>query len=140
MEYVLSSNPWAGPGVISLEGTREQHDAIPVPVESVEDKQVRSVRQAEVIEQLRPYIGHAISLEAWDPIMLILDDEGPFAIFGRLIEFVVPEGGDPLRPLLRLEEAKSVRTRDGYDLLADLEIDGAYVLFDVGRLYRITTV
>lgn len=133
MEYTLRQNPWSEPeAIISLEGGRDDARDRARPREPADPEAVKAARSA-VVEHVEAFVGRQVTLQAWDPIMVVLDEEGPFPIAARVVELV--ETG--AIPALRLDNARSRKTPDGYDLLPELERAGESILFPVDRLYWI---
>lgn len=137
MKFVLRSNPWVDPNAtLSLEGGRDDEagrSRTPVAIDASAQAQV----QRAVVESLQPFVGSTVMLQAWDPIMTILDEEGPFPISAVVTELVSLDGEGGAVPALRLQNARSHKRPDGYDLLTELERDGDCVIFPVPGLYWI---
>lgn len=139
MKFVLSTNPWVDPNAtISLEGGRDDETRRSKRPRAV-DESAQAEAQRAVVGSLRPFVGSKVTLQAWDPIMTVLDEEGPFPISAVVTELVAPDGESSGVPALRLHNARSHKDPDGYDLLTELERDGDCdcVIFPLSRLYWI---
>lgn len=141
MKFVLETDPWTDPSeVITLEGSREEQLRRSVPRVPEADPQARERERAAVLDQLRPFVGKQVEIQAWDPIMVILDEEGPFLISGSIEELVIPDASASTPPHFRLAGARSFPAEDGYDLLPLLDREGDCFLFPVSCLYWIETL
>lgn len=91
-----------------------------------------------MLDRLRVAIGHDVVVQGWDPIMFVLDDEGPYPMRARCVDIVVRDDhdGHP-QAYLVLEAIEVVTTPSGYDGRGALIADGNRFLFGVHDLYEL---
>lgn len=122
---ILRGNPWRIPsearafeGMIAGRPTKTQRaDRL---------RQVRAAREAwkpsadamALVDRMRTMVGKRICMQIWDPIMELLEDEGPFPIAGICMEVTVREDGGFHQAFINLSEASERITSHGYAALA----------------------
>lgn len=87
-------------------------------------------------------VGRAVVIQVWDPIMFMLEDEGPFPMRatcrGALTEITA---GGHQQAFLDLADLTVIASGDGYDgrakYLRGPEADGSYLL-SLAHLYEVT--
>jgi hypothetical protein len=92
----------------------------------------------EMLDRLRLAVGHTVVVQGWDPIMFMMDDEGPYPVQARCVDIVVRDDaeGRP-RAYLVLENASTVATPNGYEA-ADLLIRSEdQCLFGLHFIYEV---
>jgi hypothetical protein len=93
-----------------------------------------------MLEQLRPFVGREVVVQAWDSIMFWIDDEGPWPVRARCVDIVTRENAEGLlRAYLVLEKPEFVPTPAGYEQRDLLLPDGDRWLFGVHALSEIET-
>ena len=70
----------------------------------------------EQFELVKNIIAHEIVVQMWDPIMFMLDDEGPYPMqaFCTGLHLILNEDGKP-QAYLSLKNVSNIKTPDGYD-------------------------
>lgn len=121
----LHGNPWRIPSEArAFEGMIVGHPTKAQRAERL--RQVRAARDAwrpspeamAVVHRIQKLIGSRIWIQIWDPIMLLLEDEGPFPIEGICSDvFFREEGGFP-QAFIGLSNALEHPTLSGYSALA----------------------
>ena len=122
---ILCGNPWRMPseerafeGMIAGRPTKTQRaDRL---------RQVRAAREAwkpsadamALVDRMRTMVGKRICMQIWDPIMELLEDEGPFPIAGICMEVTVREEGGFPQAFISLSETSERITLHGYAALA----------------------
>ena len=93
----------------------------------------------ELVAQLKALIGWRIQIQFWDPIMSILEDEGPFPLDGDCTDVLLLQSGDFLQAYIALKNAQEVPNADGYSPLRCLRsVDGvAHRLAPLSAIYAI---
>jgi len=95
----------------------------------------------ELLDTLSAQVGSRVEIQAWDPMMIWLDDEGPFPVRGRLGAVQVPPGEDGFAmPTMALSEVSVVPTKMGYDgrdRLLSPQPQEATFAFEVARLFSL---
>lgn len=100
-----------------------------------------SAEATELLDTLSAQVGNRVEIRAWDPMMIWLDDEGPFPVRGRLVAVHAHLGKDGFpRPTMVLSEVSAVPTKMGYDgrdrLLSPQHREGTFA-FEVARLFSL---
>jgi hypothetical protein len=92
-----------------------------------------------LVEKLKEFIGRQVGVQFWDPIMNMLEDEGPFPFEGRCIDVVLLLDGEFQQAYLVLEDVQECPTPNGYTPLGKLisrpDISG--LLAPLSLLYEI---
>lgn len=75
-----------------------------------------SVEAWAVLNTIEGLIGRRVEIQAWDPMMIWLEDEGPFPFQGRLVRVERPADalGRPV-PTLLVDDLLLLKTEMGYD-------------------------
>ena len=96
----------------------------------------------QLLEQLKVYIGHRVQIQFWDPIMYMLDEEGPFPLEADCKDVVLLQDGEFLQAYLVVDSIREILTPEGYSPLGFLcrrdNIVGQ--LASLSELYEIWTV
>jgi hypothetical protein len=66
-----------------------------------------------LIEVLKSFVGRRMKIQFWDPIMYLLDDEGPNPVLGICEDVVIQRDGVFLQAYLVLNGAKEIPTLKG---------------------------
>ena len=121
----LHGNPWRIPSEErAFEGMIVGHPTKAQRAERL--RQVRAARDAwrpspeamAVVHRIQKLVGNRICIQIWDPIMLLLEDEGPFPIEGICSDvFFREEGGFP-QAFIGLSNALEHPTLSGYSAFA----------------------
>ncbi len=144
MKLTVGSNPWTLPGPpVDLEGC-------PSPEERERDEaEARARREVwepgpeafELVEQLKRFVGRRVVIQGWDPIMFLLDDEGPCPVRASCVDVILRKGPTGhLRAYLVLENPSEMKTAIGSSGLAQLAPDGERWLFALDQLYEVESV
>lgn len=67
-----------------------------------------------LVEQLRAFIGFRVQMQFWDPIMYMLEDEGPFPLEADCINVVILQDGDFLQAYLIIDNVREIPASLGY--------------------------
>ena len=142
MNLTISSNPWKLPDVpIYLEGRPSNKKLERDRRESAAARAAWSPsREAfELLDQLRPFVGSKVLIQCWDPIMFLLEEEGPYPIRATCMNVITrKDDAGFLRAYLVLQDPKSVPTRDEYDSIGSLASDGEYFLLGIDSSIRLS--
>ncbi len=141
MKITVTFNPWKLPsGPIHLEGS-------PSPEQLERERAAARAARAvwkpgaeayELTDRLRAAVGHDIVLQGWDPMMLILEDEGPHPVRARCLDVVTREDDEGhVRAYLVLSDVELLPTPAGYDGRGSMLIEGERSLFGVHDLYEL---
>lgn len=91
-------------------------------------------------EDIKDTVGKVVQLQQWDPIMALLDDEGPYPLHAHCIglQLLTTDGGE-LQAYLLLRQVRCEKTPMGYDGRGQLTKGrrGEY-LMPLAKLYMIT--
>lgn len=68
----------------------------------------------QLVEQLKAYIGCRVQIQFWDPIMYMLDDEGPFPLEADCKDVVLLQEGEFLQAYLVVDSIREIPTPGGY--------------------------
>lgn len=121
----LHGNPWRIPSEErAFEGMIVGHPTKAQRAERL--RQVRAARDAwrpspeamAVVHRIQKLVGNRICIQIWDPIMELLEDEGPFPIAGICMEVTVREEGGFPQAFISLSETSERITLHGYAALA----------------------
>jgi hypothetical protein len=144
MNLTITTNPWTLPSEpVYLEGrpSREERARDRARAEAERRVWQPGPDAFALLERLRPFIGAEVVIQAWDSIMLFLDDEGPFPIVATCTDVLTrPDPTGHLRAYLALRNPAERRTPRGSSVLSELVEDGDGWLFGVDRLYSIETI
>ena len=143
MKISIRSNPWTLPGPPThLEGRPSRSDL------EREESEAAAKREAwepgpqafALLDQLRKFVGCEVIIQGWDPIMFLLDDEGPYPLRATCVDVITRNDPDGhLRAYLAIKDPSVVPTSAGYDGLKQLVPAGDSWLFGIDRLYEIET-
>jgi hypothetical protein len=91
------------------------------------------------LRRLQNFVGESVSIQFWNPIMFMLEDEGPFPLNADCRGIALVQEDGFLQPYLMLDNVSEVRTPDGCGSLGYLkEIPGiAMACAPVADLYEI---
>lgn len=92
-----------------------------------------------LVEQLKAYVGCRVHIQFWDPIMNMLDDEGPFPLEADCKDVVLLQHGEFLQAYLVIDDIREKPTQDGYSpqgYLVSIENISGY-LAPLSELYEI---
>jgi len=95
-----------------------------------------------LVEQLNCFSGSKVGIQFWDPVMYLLESEGPFAIEANCIGVTLLQDDGYLQAYLMVEGVKEIPNADGYSPSAYLQqrADCEYLLAPVADLYSITKI
>ena len=68
----------------------------------------------QLVEQLKALIGYRIRIQFWDPIMFVLDEEGPFPFEADCLDVVILHDGEFPQAYIQIGNGKELPNRDGY--------------------------
>lgn len=71
----------------------------------------------QLVEQLKAYVRCRIQIQFWDPIMYMLEDEGPFPLQADCKDVVLLQDGEFLQAYLVVDNIREIPTPDGYSPL-----------------------
>jgi hypothetical protein len=94
----------------------------------------------ELVEQLKGFVGSRVQVQFWDPIMFMLEDEGPFPIQADLVKVMLQEDEGFLQAYLVLTNFTEISTKDGYSAMGFIgktDSDGN-CLASLADIYRIS--
>lgn len=116
---VIHRNPWRRPQPpMVMEGEVTEEDAARMMADTEARRAAWRPSQegADLVELLRSQIGCRIEIQAWDVMMVWLEDEGPYPMRAVLVGVETPTGNDghPM-PVLILTDVDVVPTELGYD-------------------------
>jgi hypothetical protein len=66
------------------------------------------------VEQLKVFTGFRVQIQLWDPIMYILEDEGPFPLEADCKDVVVLQDSEFLQAYVVVDNIKEIPTPGGY--------------------------
>jgi hypothetical protein len=144
MKIRIESNPWALPGPpIYIEGSPTPEKAARDQAEA--DEKMRDWapdgRAFSLLAELQGLAGRTVLVQGWDPIMFLLEEEGPCPIRAKCMGTKTARNPDGLlQAYLVIKDPASVSSPDGYDDLGSLVPEGKAWLFDIGRLYEISSL
>lgn len=97
-----------------------------------------------LVEQFRVFVGSRIQVQFWDPIMFMLEDEGPYPTQADLVRVTLREDEGFLQAYLELANLTEIPNQDGYSaagFFGKSDPDGHYLasLADIYRISRITS-
>lgn len=67
-----------------------------------------------LVEKLKAFVGARVAVQFWDPIMLMLEDEGPLPIVGDCKDVILLQEGEFLQAYLVLENSLESPATNGY--------------------------
>ena len=127
-KLIISTNHWKVPseetaldGVVEGRPTEQQ-----VAEARAQARQERAVwkpnqEALDLVEKLKTFIGFRVSVQFWDSIMFMLDDEGPYPLEGDCMGVVVePRDGFP-QAYLVMSNVLEIPTSHGFSSLPYLE-------------------
>lgn len=96
-----------------------------------------------LVEQIKGFIGTQIQVQFWDPIMFMLEDEGPYPVLADLVRIILREDQGFLQAYLELANPREIPNRDGYSatgFIGKPDPEGSYLasLADIYRISRST--
>lgn len=98
MKTTFNTNPWSVPsvqhcfdGVILGRPSQEERQKLIEDTIKARSVWKPSTEALSLFEQLKYYIGRRVYIEFWDPIMYMLDDEGPFPIEANCVDLIILE-------------------------------------------------
>lgn len=96
----------------------------------------------ELVEQLKAYIGCRVQIQFWDPIMNMLEEEGPFPLEADCKDIVLLHDGEFLQAYLVVDSIREIRIPDGYSPIGYLGSRDIIVgkLAPLSELYKIWPV
>lgn len=101
-----------------------------------------SAEALALVESLKSYVGHRARFQLWEPIMHMLEDEGPYPIEGVVMDVVVQTDGEFPQAYVVICDVAFVRTRLGSNprdsLQTRADIEGTLV--PLAKLYEVTPV
>lgn len=137
----VDRNPWVLPSPpVYLEGrpSPEEQAKVETRVEAERRVWQPGPDAFALLERLQAFVGADIVIQAWDSIMLWLDDEGPYPIHATCTDVLTRTGPTGhLRAYVALRNPTERRTPRGSSVLSELVEDGDRWLFGVDRLYSI---
>jgi hypothetical protein len=70
----------------------------------------------EQFQQVKKIVGYEVVVQMWDPIMVMLDDEGPYPMqaFCTGLHLITDEDDKP-QAYLSLKDVRNIKTHEGYD-------------------------
>jgi len=95
----------------------------------------------QLVEKLTRFVGSRVRIQFWDPIMFMLDDEGPFPVEADLVHVVIgTEDGFP-QAYLRLKNLAEIPTPNGHAASRYINDDmGGCHLASLANVYTVTKV
>lgn len=96
----------------------------------------------QLVEQLKAYVGCRVQIQFWDPIMYMLEEEGPFPLEADCKDIVLLQDGEFLQAYLVVDSIREIPTPDGYSPLRYLgrRDDIVGQLAPLSELYEIWAV
>lgn len=96
----------------------------------------------QLVEQLKCFVGTRIQVQFWDPIMYMLEDEGPFPVEADLIQVILRDDDGFLQAYLQLSNIREIQTPDGYSAKGYLgkPEEGGCNLASLADIYRVSKV
>lgn len=93
----------------------------------------------KLVEQLKVYVGCRAQIQFWDPIMYMLEEEGPFPLEADCKDVVLLQDGEFLQAYLVIDNIREIPTPDGYSPLRYLSCRDNIVgqLAPLSELYEI---
>lgn len=144
MEITVDSNPWTLPGPpVYVEG-------IPSAEMIKRDEAEANAKRIEwkpgpdafsLLDQLRTFVSCDVLIQGWSPIMLWMEEDGPFPIQAKCVDVITRNTDEGfVQAFLVLKDPHSVSNRDGYDALNQLIPEKDEWLFGIGNLYKISHI
>lgn len=144
MQIRLNTNPWTLPGPPTyVEGNPSPEKIRDDKAEADAERREWSPTNAayELLDRLRGFAGHMVVIQAWDPIMFMLEEEGPNPIRAKCLDVKTMTNSEGLlRAYLLIDDPSSIPTQEGYDDLDSLIPESDKWLFDIGSLYAISVL
>ncbi len=144
MQIRLDTNPWVLPGPPTyIEGNPSPERIGSDKAEADAARRCWSPSNAayELLDRLRAFAGHLVEIQAWDPIMFMLEEEGPNPIRAKCVDVKTMTNNEGLvRAYLLIDDPSSIPTQEGYDDLDSLIPESDKWLFDIGSLYAISVL
>lgn len=141
MKLTVGHNPWVLPSPpVYLEGrpSPEEQARVEARVEAERRVWEPGPDAFALLERLRPFIGAGVVIQAWDSIMFLLDDEGPYPIVAMCTDVLTRTGPTGhQRAYIALSDPTERRMPRGSSVLSKLVDDEDRCLFGVDMLYSI---
>lgn len=92
-----------------------------------------------LVEQLKSFVGFRIRIQFWDPVMSMLEDEGPFPLECDCSDVVILQRDGFPQAYLVIKNVREIRTPHGFSRLEQLEAvqSGGDQLAPVSKVYEI---
>lgn len=93
-----------------------------------------------LVEQIKGFVGSRIEVQFWDPIMFMLEDEGPYPVLADLVRVMLREDQGFLQAYLELANPREIPNSDGYSatgFFGKSDPEGPY-LASLADIYRIS--
>ena len=146
MKITVTTNYWRVPSIERcFDGLIEGRPSEEQRRKRIEDTiKARSVwkpstEALNLFEQLKRYIGRRVYIQFWDPIMYMLDEEGPFPIEADCVDVIILKKDDFSQAYLVINKIHVIPTPEGYSpnkYLTDQD-DAKNKLASVSDLYEI---
>ncbi len=96
----------------------------------------------QLLEQLMMYVGCRVRLQLWDPIMLMLDDEGPRPLEADFNDVVLLKDGEFLQAYIVIDSLREIASTKGASALRCLVnragIEGQLVpLYEINEIWPV---
>ncbi len=95
-----------------------------------------------LVEQLKAFVGLRVSIQMWDSIMFVLENEGPYPFECDCLGVILLQDGDHLQAYLEVENVVAKPTPDGYTPLGFLigRSESKFQLVPLSELYEVSRV
>lgn len=129
---ILRGNPWRMPseerafeGMIAGRPTKMQRVDRLRQVRAARETWKPSAEAIALVDHIRTMVGRRICIQIRDPIMELLEDEGPFPIAGICIEVTVREDGGFPQAFIGLSETSERVSLHGYAALGKFSVQSS---------------
>lgn len=145
----VSTNYWRVPSPERafdgwLEGSPSEEEKLQVIAQAEADRAAWSPNAdaMALVEQLKGFVGHKVSIQFWDSCMYLLEQEGPYPLTATISGVILLTDDGFVQAYLELSEAVEQPNADGYSPMSYLQKrDGSvFDLASFANLYRVTKI
>jgi len=143
----ISTNFWRVPSAARafeswLEGSPSEEEKSLVIAQAEADRAAwsPSVEAMALVEKLKAFVGQRVTIQLWDSIMFILENEGPFPFSCDLMGVILLQDGEHLQAYLEVINVVEQPTPDGYSpqgFLVDRS-ESKFQLVPLSELYEVS--
>ena len=122
---LIHHNPWVVPGRGNVIEGRPTPEMVALQEAAYRHNRANWQPGPEalaLVEKLKDFTGFSVEIQFWDPIMLMLEDEGPYPLQADCIGVVLlAEQDGVLQAYLHIDNPKEIATPEGHDCLGYLK-------------------